>query len=348
MIHDLGFMIRPVSARSCPTFSARACNQKSEINNQKSRGFTLVELLVVITIIGILIALLLPAVQAAREAARQMQCGNNLKQIGLAMHGFHDTYGYAVPCEVDGYGHATWASLILPYMEEQNQYDALHIQEGWTVYKVYTDSGSKNTVFEKQIAAYYCPTRRAPPQKSINGEPRNGVGPVLGALCDYAYCAGDGTEPSFYQWNGMARQSKHDAPTGTEPYTINLGWRGIRLFADVTDGLSNTLMVGEKHVNTDHQGDMWYLDSCFYNDNGGSQVAQAGPTFPLAVSQTTPVLDPETHQWTVQFGSWHPNGTCNCAMADGSVRPLSPMTDSVMLGYLANCHDGNIVPANAY
>src|SRR5688572_27645245 len=103
-----------------------------------SRGFTLVELLVVIAIIGILVALLLPAVQAAREAARRMQCGNNLKQIGISIHNYHDTYksfpsGWICPSVATGamavdqesWG---WSSLILPFMEQQ----ALHDQLGVT------------------------------------------------------------------------------------------------------------------------------------------------------------------------------------------------------------------------
>ncbi|MCG2685419.1 MAG: DUF1559 domain-containing protein, partial [Planctomycetales bacterium] len=103
----------------------RRSNQQSAIRNQKSTAFTLVELLVVITIIGILIALLLPAVQAAREAARQVQCINNLKQIGLAIHGFHEAKG-ALPPTRSSCSHSTWAAEIWPFIEGQNladQYD---------------------------------------------------------------------------------------------------------------------------------------------------------------------------------------------------------------------------------
>ncbi len=97
----------------------RRAKQKSEIRNQKSMAFTLVELLVVITIIGILIALLLPAVQAAREAARRAQCGNNLKQISLSIHNFHEARG-RLPQGMSGCCFGTWMVEILPYIEQDN------------------------------------------------------------------------------------------------------------------------------------------------------------------------------------------------------------------------------------
>ncbi len=93
-----------------------------------SRGFTLVELLVVIAIIGVLIALLLPAVQAAREAARRTQCANNLKQQGLAVHGFIDVRKELPPSRIADH-HATWLWLILPYMEQENLYDNAYVFE---------------------------------------------------------------------------------------------------------------------------------------------------------------------------------------------------------------------------
>src|SRR6266511_3800928 len=88
------------------------------------RGFTLVELLVVIAIIGVLVGLLLPAVQKVRESANRTKCGNNLKQIGLAVHHYHDVYTQLPPMYVLGSGEPTWAVFLLPYLEQENAYRA--------------------------------------------------------------------------------------------------------------------------------------------------------------------------------------------------------------------------------
>ena len=122
---------------------------------QARHGFTLVELLVVITIIGILIALLLPAVQAAREAARRMQCGNNLKQIGLATQNFESTYGHFPPAFTSGVGHATWLVLILPYLEQQAAFDA-----PWHRDTILRDSGSHPPHADSRLLVSVAPQPR--------------------------------------------------------------------------------------------------------------------------------------------------------------------------------------------
>ena len=125
--------------------------------SQRKRGFTLVELLVVIAIIGVLVALLLPAVQAAREAARRMSCGNNLKQLGLALHNYHDTFntfppGGITPGNCCGTpSAATWTIFILPFIEEtalQNQYN----------FNVWNRDPVNAQVRESFIKAYLCPS----------------------------------------------------------------------------------------------------------------------------------------------------------------------------------------------
>ena len=197
------------------------------LSAKKKSGFTLVELLVVIAIIGILIAMLLPAVQAAREAARQTQCANNLKQIGLAVHNFHDAHGGIPPAYLSGAGHATWLVLIMPYLEQS-------------------------------------PSRRTPPQLSVSGDGRHQIPHRPGALNDYAMCAGDGTAiPLYYTTpgggNGFARSTHIFEPnnshvqwsgtiSGSTPNITYTGWRIFRSFEDVSDGLSNTLMAGDKYV----------------------------------------------------------------------------------------------------
>ncbi len=122
----------------------------------KRQGFTLVELLVVIAIIGILIALLLPAVQAAREAARRMECTNKLKQIGIAFHNYHDINGFLPP---GGYGepHGTWAICILPFIEQSNVYSQYHFYTSTGVQATYNNS--LNVVLKDlRIDAYTCPS----------------------------------------------------------------------------------------------------------------------------------------------------------------------------------------------
>jgi len=100
----------------------RGVKEMRHSNSHRQAGFTLVELLVVIAIIGILVALLLPAIQAAREAARRSQCANNLKQLGLACHNFHDTRKTLPPARYrDKY--STWFAFIMPYLEQSNEYD---------------------------------------------------------------------------------------------------------------------------------------------------------------------------------------------------------------------------------
>src|SRR4026209_85045 len=96
---------------------------RGDRQDARARGFTLVELLVVIAIIGVLVALLLPAVQAARESARRSQCSNNLKQIGIATHNYADTFRGAFPVGGYNYGWGTWLVGLLPYIEQQNLYE---------------------------------------------------------------------------------------------------------------------------------------------------------------------------------------------------------------------------------
>src|SRR5687767_12301195 len=131
---------------------------------QSRGGFTLVELLVVIAIIGVLVALLLPAVQAAREAARRSQCVNNLKQIGLAVHNYHDSSKGLPPSSMGGRGAVTWMIYILPAMEQTAGFDLWDVEQSYY--------SASQTARELQIPAYYCPTRRGPPQLSKDGDNR--------------------------------------------------------------------------------------------------------------------------------------------------------------------------------
>ena len=299
------------------------------------RAFTLVELLVVIAIIGILVALLLPAIQAAREAARRTQCTNNLKQIGLSIHLFHDTQKSMPPSYLTGVGHATWLVLIFPYLEEGNLYKISNISPSYYVLP--------NEVIQTQIAIYVCPSHRGLGGLSTSGDARGPIGHRPGALADYDSSGGDGTEP-FYPnlGNGVMKKATGYELTGTDPTWKCSNWKSNREFKIITDGLSKTLMIGEKHVFQGHDGERDFGDNAYMNDDGAAAaVSLAGPDFPLASSPSDPNIVDDARKWT--FGSYHAGGTVQFVMADGSVQAIPPEIDGTTLGYLANIADGHVI-----
>jgi prepilin-type N-terminal cleavage/methylation domain-containing protein/prepilin-type processing-associated H-X9-DG protein len=326
------------------------------------RGFTLVELLVVIAIIGILIALLLPAVQAAREAGRRMQCANNLKQIGLGIHNFHDAQKSFPASSLDGGGLATWWIFILPYIEETSTYNAWDLKK---TYYVQSDAARK-----AQVPLYLCPTRRSAPQLSIQGDDRPGGGQpthVPGALSDYANCWGnqhsfaDPTNMGAYSpaANGAMIVARNgvSVPDSNDKNRIYTGWKPRTSMRSITDGTSKTLLVGEKHVSPKEMG-TWLVGGIGYNDNScynddhewsngrvaGIYTDSNGTTyrFPIAGSMDEPFLNNNINQ---TFGSWHSGGICQFVFCDGSVRGIEPTIDDQTLSLLANRKDGLTVPA---
>lgn len=312
---------------------------------KRNRGFTLVELLVVIAIIGILVALLLPAVQAAREAGRRMQCSNNLKQIGLAVHTFHDTQG-RLPSSRRACDWATFFADIWPYLEQGT------IATQWDRSKNYYDQ--REDVRGFQVPTYFCPTRRGPVQLSTTGDANADADPnVPGALGDYAVNLGDpktqmdtiddlgrpptgvfvyaGTPPNF-------------SCTSTNDYS-RVPIRYKTRFADIRDGLSNTVFVGEKQVPRGHFGEHSAGDNSIYNPDYKVNIGRfGGPitsnlNFAIATMEDG-VAKPNLAKW--RFGSWHPE-ICEFLFGDGSVHTVYNSVDPVVLSRLCNRSDGQAI-----
>jgi len=310
-------------------------------------GFTLIELLVVIAIIGILIALLLPAVQSAREAARLAQCSNNLKQMGLAVHNFHETRGAIMPCHLTGCGHVGWQVLLMPYMELGSEVEDLDLTLSWY--------HQPDEVVKRQIAPYYCPSRTRTVWLSKDGNARFGHDhPEVGALSDYALNAGDG---NVYPWweadevlgkgNGAAYRPDFVSGQYRDGMAVFWGWKPLVSFRDISDGLSMTLLIGEKFVHPEHQGVTIWGDGTFWSgDLHAPTVRVAGLGYPLARSDVDSTVFSEPIH--MPFGSPHGSGLCQFVLFDGSVQALSPMINTKVLGYLANRRDGQVIPNRVF
>jgi prepilin-type N-terminal cleavage/methylation domain-containing protein len=274
------------------------------------RGFTLVELLVVIAVIGILVALLLPAVQAARETARRSSCTNNLKQVALAFQNYHDTHksfpyggddGPTACCSADpGYYHNySWAYHIMPFLEQQNLYDQ--------------GTANFNVLDTSIVAAYYCPSRRQ--VRLYKGD----------AKSDYAA-------------NGGRNGTSNDG-------IVETSTRAPITFSDILDGTSNTMLAAETRVHRHYMenggccGDNEDAYTYGWGDDNVRFATKPPESDVFSAALPDGIVDG-------QFGGPHP-GVMMAALVDGSVRTVRFNVDLNIFRFFARRNDKQAFSINS-
>ncbi|GAA4439404.1 DUF1559 domain-containing protein [Bremerella cremea] len=289
-------------------------------------GFTLVELLVVIAIIGVLIALLLPAVQQAREAARRMSCSNNQKQLGLALHNYHDTHGtfppmiiLPDPATTPAWG---WSALVLPMLEQGNIHESLQVGRLSLTASAATTEGQ--TILNQSLDAFKCPSDA----RSVEASPRSVSGVALG-LSSYPGVNGIGPR-AYYRDQG----NQVNAAGIFNERNKGCGFR------DITDGSSNTMMIGERHYKLPYNTNDTYT---LWAGTTNASMHDSGYYGSMEVAGTTgyPMNEVDATNWQFRhwFSSLHPGGAM-FAFGDGSVHFLSETIDQTTYRNLANRYDG--------
>jgi prepilin-type N-terminal cleavage/methylation domain-containing protein len=312
----------------------------------RQRGFTLIELLVVIAIIAVLIALLLPAVQQAREAARRSTCKNNMKQLGLALHNYHDTFiafppaytikaGYSATanweCLFDSVQYcSSWSIACLPYFDQAPLYNQYNFDLG-------VGEGTNPTVTGTFLGSMVCPTDTfASSRNTFRHNPGRASPPthypkyvgVVGARGDYAI-----------NMNMNAGNSGGTNPSGIAGRNVSMGMR------DVQDGLSNTIFVDEQRAGIDAEVD---VRGCWGIPGGGSSAMvggcagdanrpndrRAGADDLMLIVQNTAIGMGGNNNWAsgnvqVPARSMHTGGL-HVTLGDGSVRFISDAVDQAI------------------
>ncbi len=297
-----------------------------------NRGFTLVELLVVIAIIGILVALLLPAVQAAREAGRRIQCANNLHQLVIASHNYHDVHlvfppGFLFedPVTLEG---PLWSAMLLPQLEQDVLFNTLQFGSPWD------DDGQPNELAcGTYISAFRCPSSVAVRHMTIQGITDRVPSNYLG-------CA-----------TGIAIRE-----SGPDPRASNFNLDGVYYnnsstrIADVLDGTSSTVAIGEAefdvtargidHGGTTHIVDHWYIGSPSINASEVSECLASTAVPVNAVFDETAFIDARE----LCFSSRHPGGA-QVSFADGHVSIVSETIDAIVWAGLGTRAHGEVAQA---
>lgn len=312
------------------------------------KGFTLIELLVVIAIIAILIALLLPAVQQAREAARRSTCKNNMKQLGLALHNYNETFkvlpysvshsgscsgGSASTASTVTLNHRGWL-LLLPYLEQSNLYNkfnpslatASYNPSGGTIVAPGAAGNPNDEVVSTIVKAFHCPSDSTPEVYATTTSSHYSISPgnstLQGVFTNYDFST-NSEYTTCTNWGALAISSRP-----------MFGFNGCAKFRDVTDGLSNTVAVVEttRYV-ANGEGTAWGYAKWVGNGTnfGGANINtwySSGPVGYLA-------------SWAYS-GSLHTGG-CHVLLGDGAVRFVSENIDATTRVYLSRIADGNVI-----
>jgi prepilin-type N-terminal cleavage/methylation domain-containing protein/prepilin-type processing-associated H-X9-DG protein len=316
--------------------------------NRLHRGFTLVELLVVIAIIGILVALLLPAVQAAREAARNLQCSNHLKQLALAAHVHNQTHlhfptnGWGYRWVGDGdrgvgiHQPGGWIFNTLPYVEQGALHDS--VTDGKKDEITAAQKDAAKIALGIPISTFNCPTRRAARSFGVAWPSAiNATYPARAARSDYAVNQGDTFPSDFGAGPG---ELLHSYEWPSRGIFTGMGYQISRVrTSDIKDGTSNTLLFGEKYVDPNH-----YDDGLDLGDFNGMLCGHSLDIGRFTYAGSRPLRDRAGLAAFNDFGSSHPAGT-NFAFADGHVQRLRYDIDPRQFQRMGNRKDGYVITA---